>query len=100
MELSLIIPTYNEVKNIPHLFAELHTVLEGVDVEYIVIDDNSPDGTADIAESLKAMYPIQVVRRPGKAGLGSAVRAGMSVAKGRILGYIAAGAGEIRGFTV
>ncbi len=88
MKVSLIFPTYNEVKNIPLLFAELHVALQKVDVEYIVVDDNSPDGTADAAEALQTLYPVRVIRRPGKAGLGSAVRAGFLEAKGDIIGVM------------
>ncbi len=51
----------------------------------VVVDDGSPDGTADIAERLGATHPIRVVRRAGKAGLASAVVAGFAVAKGDVL---------------
>ena len=50
-----------------------------------MVDDGSPDGTADIAAGLGRTLPINVVRRAGKAGLASAVLAGFSVAKGDVL---------------
>jgi dolichol-phosphate mannosyltransferase len=53
--------------------------------ELIVVDDGSPDGTADLAESYADVHPIRVVRRPGKAGLASAVLAGFAQARGDVL---------------
>ena len=53
--------------------------------ELIVVDDGSPDGTADLAESYADKHPIRVVRRPGKAGLASAVLAGFAQARGDVL---------------
>jgi dolichol-phosphate mannosyltransferase len=53
--------------------------------ELIVVDDGSPDGTADLAESYADVHPVKVVRRPGKAGLASAVLAGFAQARGDVL---------------
>ena len=53
--------------------------------ELIVVDDGSPDGTADLAESYAPAHPVRVVRRPGKAGLASAVVAGFAQARGDLL---------------
>jgi dolichol-phosphate mannosyltransferase len=53
--------------------------------ELIVVDDGSPDGTADLAESYAPAHPVRVVRRPGKAGLASAVLAGFAQARGDVL---------------
>jgi dolichol-phosphate mannosyltransferase len=53
--------------------------------ELIVVDDGSPDGTADLAESYADVHPVRVVRRPGKAGLASAVLAGFAHARGDVL---------------
>ena len=50
-----------------------------------MVDDGSPDGTADIAAGLGRTLPINVVRRAGKAGLASAVLAGFAAAKGDVL---------------
>ena len=49
------------------------------------MDDGSPDGTADLAESYAKQHPVRVVRRPGKAGLASAVLAGFAQAGGDVL---------------
>lgn len=53
--------------------------------ELIVVDDGSPDGTADLAESYADVHPVRVVRRPGKAGLASAVLAGFAQSRGDVL---------------
>jgi dolichol-phosphate mannosyltransferase len=53
--------------------------------ELIIVDDGSPDGTADLAESYANAHPVRVVRRPGKAGLASAVLAGFAQARGDVL---------------
>lgn len=88
--LSLIVPTYNEKETIPTLAEKVFAALNGagIDGELIVVDDNSPDGTADLAESLASKYPIKVVRRSGKLGLSSAVIAGWNAGSGKILGVI------------
>ena len=57
----------------------------GREWELVVVDDGSPDGTADLADGLGKTHPITVVRRPGKAGLASAVLAGFAVARGDTL---------------
>ena len=84
--LSIIIPTYNERGNILHLIALLEAVVEDAH-EIIVVDDNSPDGTADAALKASKKFPaVRLLKREGKAGLSSAVMAGVSAAKGeRIL---------------
>ena len=57
----------------------------GREWELVVVDDGSPDGTADLADGLGETHPIRVVRRPGKAGLASAVVAGFTAARGDTL---------------
>lgn len=74
--LSIIVPTYNERDNIEELIRRISKSLEGLEYEIIVVDDNSPDGTADIAEELSKEFPVKVVRRPGKLGLATAVLEG------------------------
>lgn len=88
--LSLVVPTYNERDRLSELVAEVFRALRGQAIagEIVIVDDNSPDGTGDLAETLSRTYPIQVVRRPGKLGLGSAVIAGFSVARGAVLGVL------------
>ena len=75
-------PTYNEADNISEL---LHRVREALpDADILVLDDNSPDGTADVAEKEGAEVGfVEVLRRPVKRGLGDAYRAGFAVALAR-----------------
>ena len=71
----ILVPTYNESIAIVELLSSLSTLHNQRDFDVIVLDDNSPDGTADIVDRLN--YPwVTVLRRPGKAGLGAAYRAG------------------------
>jgi len=86
--LSLVTPTYNERENLPTLVERAHKSLGGYDYELIVVDDNSPDGTAQLARDLSANYPIKVVCRNNEKGLASAVVAGFNQAKGDVLGVI------------
>lgn len=90
--LSLVIPTYNEGKNIANLVEILSNLLDqGIphDYELIVVDDNSPDRTWEIAESLTTQYPqLQVLRRKQEKGLATAVIRGWQAANGQILGVI------------
>jgi len=73
LSLSIVIPTYNEKENLPILAAQLLS-LPLDDLRILVIDDNSPDGTGDLADQLAADHPgrISVLHRSGKLGLGSA----------------------------
>jgi dolichol-phosphate mannosyltransferase len=76
--LSIIIPTYNERENIPVLIRKLGELPSSHEI--IVVDDNSPDGTADAVEKLDNPS-VQLVRRKEK-GLSGAIVAGVSAAKG------------------
>ena len=78
MRVMLAVPTYNEAPNIEELLTRLRTAVPSADI--LVIDDNSPDGTADIAEQTgRSLGNIEVLRRPAKHGLGAAYRAGFGV---------------------
>lgn len=80
----IILPTYQEAENIEEVLGRVRHALPGADV--LVVDDGSPDGTADLAEAVGARIGgVSVLRRPGKAGLGSAYRAGF--AQGLLEGY-------------
>ena len=88
MDLSIVIPTYNEKENISEITSRIDKELNKNNIkgELIIVDDNSPDGTGKIADSLKKKYPaLKVIHRKGKEGLSSAVFAGFSVAKGKTL---------------
>lgn len=88
--ISLIVPTYNEAKNLPLFFEEIWDLLDHArfDLEFIVVDDNSPDGTGDVAEGLSGRYPVRVIRRAGKLGLGSAVIAGFRASDREYVGVM------------
>jgi len=75
----VIIPTYNEVENLPLIVEE---VLKQDDrIEILVVDDNSPDGTGKVADELREKTArVHVLHRSGKAGLGAAYRAGLTEA--------------------
>jgi len=83
--ISVIVPTYNEADSLPPLVERLGAAMSGHTWELVVVDDGSPDGTAEVANRLSAQHPVWVVRRPGKAGLASAVIAGFKEARGDIL---------------
>ena len=75
----MIIPTYNEAESLPILLREL--VRLRPDFNFLVVDDGSPDGTAEICEKLKdEIVGLEVLNRPTKSGLGSAYRDGYKVA--------------------
>jgi dolichol-phosphate mannosyltransferase len=71
----VVLPTYQEATNIVTVLQRIRASVPSTDI--LVVDDNSPDGTADLAETAgRELGNIEVLRRPGKAGLGSAYRAG------------------------
>jgi dolichol-phosphate mannosyltransferase len=73
----IVTPTYNEADNIAEFLRILREAVPDADV--LVVDDNSPDGTADLAEALgRELGRIEVLRRPKKIGLGDAYRAGFT----------------------
>lgn len=83
--ISVVVPTYNEAATIPKLASRLAEALGERAWELVVVDDGSPDGTADAAEALAPRVPVRVVRRSGKLGLASAVTAGFAAASGDVL---------------
>ena len=87
MEKLVIVPTYDECENILPLLDRLLGLPYGLEV--LVVDDNSPDGTADLVEARRKTDPrIHLLRRPGKLGLGSAYRDGFRYALDRGAEYI------------
>ena len=88
--ISLIVPTYNEAENIKPLIEEVVQKIDStqIDIEFIIVDDNSSDGTGNIAERLKDIYPIQIIHRSGKLGLGSAVIEGFRLSTREYLGVM------------
>ena len=73
----ILIPTYNESTSIVELLRSLEELHQTRDFDILILDDNSPDKTADIVASLKLPW-VEILRRPGKAGLGAAYRAGFA----------------------
>jgi dolichol-phosphate mannosyltransferase len=86
VEVSIIIPTYNEAQNIEKLVKKIATL--GLDSEIIIVDDNSPDKTGKIAESLKKDYKNLEVLHRTERGLASAVVEGFKKSKGAIIGVL------------
>lgn len=70
--ITVVTPTYNEAENLPKLVSALFSL--PLDLRVLVVDDNSPDGTGQIADELTGLYPtrVAVLHRPGKLGLRSA----------------------------
>jgi len=89
IDVSLVLPTYNEGKNIAAVIAQLVPVLDSVpnlQYEIIVVDDDSPDRTWEIALGLTDGFPqLRVIRRQDERGLSTAVIRGWQIAQGRIL---------------
>jgi dolichol-phosphate mannosyltransferase len=73
--ISIVLPTYNEARSIQEVLRRASGALRkaGEDHELIVVDDSSPDRTADLAEALANEIPMRVLRRPGRQGLATAV---------------------------
>jgi dolichol-phosphate mannosyltransferase len=80
-KVSIIIPTYNERDNIEVVVKKLAESLKGLDYEIIVVDDNSPDGTAEVAEALSTSYPLRLIKRPTRLGLTSAIYDGFRASR-------------------
>jgi len=86
--ISIIIPTYNERDNIIPLVKRIDYALSNYDYEIVFIDDNSGDGTAELAAALSPRYPVKVIVRKNKRGLASAVVDGISHVAGQIIGVM------------
>ena len=76
----VIIPTYNEVENIADIIGTVFTLYE--DFHVVVVDDNSPDGTAEVVEEMQESFSerLHIIKRKGKSGLGTAYIAGFRFA--------------------
>jgi dolichol-phosphate mannosyltransferase len=75
----VVVPTYQEADNVEPYLKAMRSAAPDVDI--LIVDDNSPDRTADLAEKVGAeLGRIDVLRRPAKDGLGNAYRAGFAVA--------------------
>ena len=90
MDISVIVPTYNESQNINILIQEITSVLNNNNIEgkIIVVDDNSPDLTWEIVNNIKNDYNVELVRRLDEKGLSSAILDGFNRADTEIIGVI------------
>src|SRR5579863_5302420 len=92
IEVSLILPTFNEARNIRSMLELVLGALravEGLRFEILVVDDNSPDGTGQLSLEESIRHPeVRVMRRVEETGLATAVIRGWQAASGEILGVI------------
>ena len=87
-ELAVVLPTYNEVENLPGLIRDLQSL--GLDLQVLVVDGNSQDGTQRAAQELCHNYRnVRLINGPQKVGLGSALRHGLSEALATGATYLA-----------
>jgi dolichol-phosphate mannosyltransferase len=87
-DLSIVIPTYNESENIGPLISEIEKVFKeyGIDGEILVVDDNSPDGTANVVRKYMEKFDnVRILERKVKNGLGYAYKAGFKAVSGRVI---------------
>ena len=85
-ELSITVPTYNESKNMEVLVIRIFDSLQKYNIkgELIIVDDNSPDGTAQIATELGKKYPVRVYVRTKREGPGPAIMDGIRLAEAQV----------------
>lgn len=88
MKFSIIVPTYKEAENLGPLMKRIASAMSGREYEVLVVDDNSPDGTAEKARALSKDYPVRVLERKDQRGLGSAILHGFMHAQGDALAVI------------
>ena len=85
----VIIPTYNELENITDLIPDILNRYKNLELDILVVDDNSPDGTGNYIEDLsKSESKVKLIRRAGKLGLGSAYIEGFKYALKNSYDYI------------
>ena len=89
LDLSIVVPTYNEKENIFVLLNKIFKEFKEnkIDGEVIVVDDSSPDGTGKLLEQKKKSFKnLKIIHREGKLGLASAVLEGFKKSRGKIIG--------------
>jgi dolichol-phosphate mannosyltransferase len=86
-ELTVVIPTYNEAKNIETLVIRVHDALRqaGVKDDILIVDDSSPDGTAALADKMADQYPVRVYIRTKREGPGPAILDGIRLADAAVV---------------
>lgn len=90
MEVSVVIPTFNEAKNVVVLVDRLSKVFKRLKLGYelVFVDDDSADGTGLVLEELSKKFPLKIIHRGSRLGLSSAVIAGFGVVRGSIVGVM------------
>jgi dolichol-phosphate mannosyltransferase len=83
LDVSLVLPTYNERECLEHLHSRIEVALGAYRYEVIVVDDSSPDGTADTVREMATTKPYRLISRPRRSGLALAVLEGCRAATGR-----------------
>jgi dolichol-phosphate mannosyltransferase len=86
LDVSVVLPTYNESASLPVLVPRIAAALSaaGLRGEIIVVDDNSPDHTAEVARGLAETYPMQVRKRTDERGLATAVLCGFAMSEAEV----------------
>ncbi|MDP2865820.1 MAG: glycosyltransferase family 2 protein [Elusimicrobiota bacterium] len=85
---SIVIPCYNEAGNLPRLLSGFSAALKAADIELILVDNGSTDGTADLLRSAGADFPFfRAVTCERNLGYGGGILAGLRTAKGRCAGW-------------
>ena len=85
LRVSIVLPTYNERGNIEPLLAQLLSLQNQLDLELLVVDDDSSDGTAELVRHLARTEPrLRLIRRVGRSGLASAIKEGLIDATGDV----------------
>jgi dolichol-phosphate mannosyltransferase len=89
-DLTMVLPTYNERDRLAEIVSAVFAACasEGVSLELVIVDDNSPDGTGAIADDLARLHRVRVIHRAGKLGLGTAVVEGFGIASAEIVGVM------------
>lgn len=87
VKVSIVVPTFNESKNIESLVKEIKTNVPKIEI--VIVDDNSPDGTGKLADNIsRKTKNVVVVHRYDKKGLGSAILDGFEASHGDVVGVI------------
>jgi glycosyltransferase involved in cell wall biosynthesis len=85
MKVSVVIPTYNERESIQKLLRSVSESLKEFEYEIIVVDDNSPDGTAEAVKEIAGETNAKLVSRKEKGGIGSAYKLGVERSRGEVI---------------
>jgi dolichol-phosphate mannosyltransferase len=86
----MVLPTFNERERLAELVVAIFSACSARDIqlELVIVDDNSPDGTGALADALAREHRIRVIHRAGKLGLGTAVVEGFAVASADVVGVM------------